>query len=151
MNTKILNLFNPDSEDFDVYKAFEFIEALQDGKLELLDYVDEFIHLLNHVYLEDGTDSELELFMESVNPEILVSKVLQTFDNMDKIETVFDWNKFLFDTNYMPHTLINLKKIQNKDVLRTYMSESIKELSHLSHLTVVKERINNIKEGMECL
>lgn len=151
MNQKILNMFNPESEDFDVYKEFEFIEKVQDGELEISKYIDEFIYLLNNIYLEDGADSELELFMESIEPELLVSKVLKTFENMDKIETVFDWNIFLFDKIYLPYTLEYLDNIKNKEVFRVYMEKSKEDLKASSDSPVVKGRINNLETAIERL
>ena len=151
MNQEILNMFNPDFEDFDVQKEFEFIERVQDGELEISDYIDEFIYLLNNIYLEDGADSELELFIESVEPETLVSKVLKTFEVMIEIDTIFAWNKFLFDSDYLPYMLENLKGFDNKEVFIDYMEKSLNGLKHLSEIPVVKERMTNIELTIEYL
>lgn len=148
MNEKIIKMFNPDCEEFDVDKQFELIEYLTDNEDVILEYIDEFIFLLNNVYLEDGVDSELELFMENIDRSLLIYKVLNSLNDMNVIDTIFDWERFLFDNKYIEYTIMHLQALDKSIEIPKYIKKTKEELMEFDDSFPVKERILNINKAI---
>lgn len=132
LNETIIDLFTPGSEGYDEEKQWKLIEHLQENEDEIKNYLNEFVFLLNFVYMENDYDCELELFCEQVEPELLTSIVLTSFEEMEPIKPIFEWGNFLFDDLCISHTLKAGLLFENKRSLLAYTNRFKGEVKGLN-------------------